>query len=132
VFASIPEPLDLKRDRETLLRAVAAERDQQRAAPLSHDEAMSALCTQTAQRYFSQPKGTDRALLEALSQTASKTRPPYSRLAAVMTVVSSIQQAATLQALLDPKARAVGIGLAQGTRADTVDDAIVVVLLLGY
>lgn len=132
VFARIPTRLDADDDRAAWLQTVAAQRDKQGRKPLSHDEAMSALCDAAARRYFGAPEISDRALLEQLTRSADATHPPYKRLTAIMTVVTSVEEAAALEPLSDPKARAVGIGLAQGTRASTVDDAIAVVVLVGY
>jgi hypothetical protein len=56
----------------------------------------------------------------------------YAKLGALMTVVASVDEAATIDTLLDPAARALGLGLAQGTRADTYENAIAVVALIGY
>jgi hypothetical protein len=49
-----------------------------------------------------------------------------------MTVVAALDEVAGIEALFDPRARALGVGVAQGSREDTVDDAIAVVILIGY
>jgi hypothetical protein len=49
-----------------------------------------------------------------------------------MTVVSAAEEATNIETLLDPKARGLGLGLAQGTRSDTIENAIAVVALIGY
>jgi hypothetical protein len=49
-----------------------------------------------------------------------------------MTLVSSLDEAAAIAELLDPAARAVGLGVAQGSRPDTIENAIAVVAILAY
>lgn len=132
VFTRVPERLgDLDDARDELLSRLASKREAGGLREARHDEKMSDLCAAAAREYFA--SGTqDRPLIEALSRKAAGTKLPYKRLGAMMMVVSSIEQASEVAALLDPEAKGIGIGIAQGTRRDTVENAIAVVVLLGY
>lgn len=131
VFVYQPEVIDVAAARGELLARLAQKRKAAGLADARHDEAMSALCAATAREYFA-GEAKERPLIEALSRKAAGAKLPYERLGALMLVVTSIDQASQVAALLDPKAKGIGIGLAQGTRSDTVENAIAVVVLLGY
>ena len=49
-----------------------------------------------------------------------------------MVLVSSLDEAAAVEGLLDPSVRALGLGVAQGSRPDTFENAIAVVVVLAY
>ena len=131
VFTVLPERIDAEDARDELVDRLAKKREAAGLAEARHDEDMSELCAAAARDYFA-GRGKERPLIEALSRKAANTKLPYQRLAALMLVVTSIEQASAVAALLDPKAKGIGIGIAQGTRSDTVENAIAVVVLLGY
>ena len=49
-----------------------------------------------------------------------------------MAVVTDLSEAGSLEPALDGEVRYVGVGVAQGTRADSGANAIAVVILLGW
>jgi len=131
VFTHVAQRIDPEDAADDLMELLA---DKRRAAGMRdapHDEAMSELCAAAAREYFASD-AQERPLIEALSRKAAKMKLPYQRLGAMMLVVSSIRQASEVAALLDRDAKGIGIGIAQGTRRDTVDNAIAVVVLIGY
>ena len=133
VFVRLAEPIDLDDAPDDLLEAINRERERRKLEELDEDEALSALCAATAREYFAAPKGrTRQQMVEQLNRKAASKQGPYSQIAALLTVVTTVEEAATIGAMLDPRVRALGIGVAQGTRPDTVENAIVVVVLLGY
>lgn len=131
LFTQLPEPIDVEHGRDELAKRLAAKRKAAGLKEARDDQLMSRLCMETAQEFFSSG-AKERPLIEALSRKAASARLPYERVGALMLVVTSIEQASEVAALLDPKAKGIGIGVAQGTRDDTVDNAIAVVVLLGY
>jgi uncharacterized protein YkwD len=131
LFTQLPEPIDVEQARERLAEALAEKRKAAGYKEARDDEVMSALCTATAHEFFASGS-KERPLIEALSRKAAGARLPYERVGALMLLVTSIEQASEVAALLDPKAKGIGIGVAQGTRSDTVENAIAVVVLLGY
>jgi len=131
LFTQLPEPIDVEQGRDELAERLAAKRKAAGLKEARDDELMSELCTATAREYFASD-AKERPLIEALSRKAAGARLPYNRVGALMLVVTSIEQASEVAALLDPKAKGIGIGVAQGTRSDTVENAIAVVVLLGY
>jgi uncharacterized protein YkwD len=132
VFTQLPEPLgDLDDARDELIELLAQKRKANGLKDARHDEKMSELCAAAAREFFASG-AEERPLIEALSRKAAGSKLAYERLGALMMVVSSIQQASEVAALLDPKAKGIGVGIAQGTRSDTAENAIAVVVLLGY
>lgn len=133
VFARMAEKIDLDDASERLLEAVNRERKRLGRKPLTLNDTLNTLCSRTADAFFDAAPGSpNQPLVEALSREAGQRKLPYTRLAALMTIVTALDEAAALDALLDPKARGVGLGVAQGTRTDTPQNAIAVVALIGY
>jgi uncharacterized protein YkwD len=133
VFVRLAAKIDVDDAPEDLLDAINRERERRKREPIEEDERLAALCAATAHEYFSAPAGrTRQQMVEQLNRKAAGKPGRYTQLAALLTVVTTLEEAATIEALLDPKARAVGIGVAQGTRPDTIENAIAIVVLIGY
>jgi len=133
VFVSRSLPIDVGDAPDELLDLINAERVRRGARPLVADSSMAALADGTASAFFAGGSQSRQQLVEALNRkAASKPSARYTRLAALLTVVGSLAEARAIDALLDPQARAVGFGVAQGTRPDTIPNAIVIVALVAY
>lgn len=118
---------------EELLEAINAARGRRGARPLVFDTALASLAGETARAYFDAPPSAQRQqFAEQLNRKAASTRRPYTRIASLLAVVTALDEATALDALLDPKARAVGLGVDQGTRPDGVENAIAVAAVIGY
>jgi uncharacterized protein YkwD len=131
VFTHLAERIDAEDARDQLIELLASKRAASGLKEARHDEVLSELCEAAAREFFAS-QAQERPLIEGLSRKAAASKLPYQRLGALMMVVTSIEQASQVSALLDPKAKGIGIGVAQGTRSDTVENAIAVVVLLGY
>lgn len=132
LFLRRARKLDLGDADEQLRDAIDAARSKAGSSRLELDRDLSALCDDTARRFFGKGRPSREQLLDELQRRAAKLHTRYSRMAAVITVVSGIAEAASVEAFLQPRARALGLGLAQGTRADTVDNGIAIVALVAY
>jgi uncharacterized protein YkwD len=132
VFTRIPERIEPGAARDELIERLAKARAARGLPAQRHDEAMSALCEKAARRFFAEPALQERPLLEALSAQAAKAGLRYQRLSALMLLATSIEEASEVAALLDPKLKAIGLGIAQGSRPDSAEGAIAVVALLAY
>jgi uncharacterized protein YkwD len=134
VFVRLAKKIDTGRAPQQLLDAINAARAKRGARALANDANLAAMSAATADAYFSAPVSRSRQdMTEQLNRKAAQqSGGRYTRLAALMTVVTELDEAASITALLDPQARGVGIGVAQGTRSDSVENALVVVMLIGY
>jgi uncharacterized protein YkwD len=133
VFVRRALPIDVGDAPDELLDLINAERVRRGARPLVADSTMAAHAGDTARAFFAGSSQSRQQLVEALNRkAAAKPSARYSRLAALLTVVGALSEARAIDALLDPQARAVGFGVAQGTRPDTIPNAIVLVALVAY
>lgn len=132
VFARFSRPTDLKEATAQLLQGIAREREKRGLPALQHDSALSERCARAAVSFFQPPLPTKEQVIARLNHDAAATKPRYAQLLAASVVIGSIDEAVQLEPWFDPKARALAIGLAQGTRADTFDNAIIVVALVAY
>jgi uncharacterized protein YkwD len=118
---------------DELLDIINAERVRRGVSPLRADSALAELADATARGYFAPAPLANDELVAALSRkAAAQSASRYKGTAALLTVVSALPDARGITALLDPKVRAVGFGVAQGTRRDSMPHAIVVVAVLGF
>lgn len=117
--------------RDELLSRINAKRKSLRRAPLTSDDTLNELAQQTAARYFKQPAPDDQALMQSVRDELLQVKLPARSVGAVLTVASSLQELSELDAVLESGLKLVGIGLAQGTRPDTPENALCAVLLLG-
>ncbi|MFI5308605.1 MAG: CAP domain-containing protein [Polyangiales bacterium] len=133
LFARFAKPIAVESAAAQLRETVNRERTRRRLRPLATDAGLSELCGQAARDFFQgDARESQRDLVQHLSQRAAASHPPYRRLGTLMTIVTSLDEAAVLAALYDPDARALGLGVAQGSRSDTLDNAIAIVALIGY
>lgn len=132
VFARFAQPIDPRRASAQLLAAIARARSAHGHKPLQHDAALSELCERAAQRFFQDAALSKEQLVEQLNQEAAATHPRYAQLLGAAVLITAVEDAGTVGPWLDPKARAIALGLAQGTRSDTYENAILLVALVGY
>lgn len=131
LFMRVARRIDVDDAPDRLLARIRAARAQRHLRALADDDALAEVCADAADAFFDSNASREE-LSARLGSTAQALRLPYRRMRAVVLVTDALDQAAKLDAFLDPDATAIGIGVAQGTRADTTPDAIVVVALLAY
>lgn len=132
VFARFAQPTDLAAAQAQLIAAIASERKRRGLGALKHDETLSERCTRAAHSFFQAQAPSKEQVIERLNRDAAATGPRYSQLLAAAVVIGGIDEATRLDPWFDPKARALALGLAQGTRSDTFENAIILVALIGY
>jgi uncharacterized protein YkwD len=132
VYVRRAAKIDVDDAPDQLLEVINAERERRGMRALVQDESMAALANGTARQFFASRDSSRQQLVEALNRKAAARPSRYTRIAALLTVVSMLSEARGIEPLLEPQARAVGFGVAQGTRPDTVPDAIAIVALLAY
>jgi uncharacterized protein YkwD len=115
-----------------LLERVNSARRSRGARPLELDDNLSRVASEAAARFFAEPGVTEQTVLDDASASLRRFAIQFRRVGGVMTIVTSLDEAAQLEPVLDGEVRYVGIGVAQGTRADTSDNAILIVYLLGW
>jgi uncharacterized protein YkwD len=133
VFVRLARKVDVDEAAAELIAGINRARTKRGARPLERDAALDEFCAETARDFFQRNDGaSSRQRLDRLNLKARSAATRYARMAGVITVVVAAKDAAELDLFLDKHARGIGLGLAQGTRADTVENAIAVVALVGY
>lgn len=107
-----------------LLSAINRQRAGQRRSELQENGPLTAAARGAVKRCF-EPAG-DAAVMDALRSSL----PAGTRVSVVLSVASSLEDLAGLQALQEPGARQIGLGLAQGERADTPPNSLCALVLL--
>lgn len=114
-----------------LLAAINARRKQLGRSALRSEPALTSLATRTSNRYFKRPPPADEALMQSVRSELAGIKLEVRSVGAVLTVAGSLDELSEIDAVLDPNARLIGLGISQGTRADTASNAICAVFLLG-
>ncbi len=115
---------------QRVLELVNRARAARKLAPLQQDAELSPIAAAAARRYFAPTAPSDAQVMAETQQALERPSKKARRIAGLLTVVGGVDELAGLDALLAPSAHMLGIGLAQGTRADTFTNAICAVLLV--
>lgn len=133
VFVRVSERLDLSRAPSRLLEGINARRQALGRRPVRLDASLSQRAQAGAEAFFrggGQPPGQE-AVLDEVNESLRRFSLAYSRIGAVMAIVTAVDDAAALEPVLDEGPQVVGIGLAQGDRPD-LGRVIAVVVVLGW
>jgi uncharacterized protein YkwD len=129
LFAEFPERIELASAKPELLSMVNAARVKRGAATVALDSGLCALAGQAAERFVRDPAATEQTVLAATDRELGHFSLAYRRVHSVLVLARRLQDAAALEPGLDPAARGLGIGIAQGERAGA--SVLAVVLLVG-
>ncbi len=132
LFIRLAAAIDVDDAPERLLAALNAARAKRGAAALLADDGLADLAGGAAQAYFRGEGATEDARKQldlALRRKATQTGRPY---ASLITELTALDEVASIEGLLDKKARTIGFGVAQGTRPGGMDNAIALVVCIGY
>lgn len=132
MFFRIPRAIDTAAAPATLLASINRARTARGATEAEEDPNLSRAAAEAAQRYLADASATDTEVLDEATGAVRRYAIAYRRVGGVLTVVSTLDEAATLEPTFDPAVGALGIGVAQGTRADLPPNSVVVVYLLAF
>jgi uncharacterized protein YkwD len=116
LFARLDQSLDASLAEPNLLSELNAARAQRGYSALTLDRDLSDVARSGAQQFFADPHATEQSVVDHTHEQLSRFAVAYSRVNAVLAVTRELTQVATLEPTLDPEARGVGIGIAQGER----------------
>lgn len=132
VFVRINRAIDAAAAPGTLLERINAARASRSARPLAIDENLQAAASQAARDYFAQPSMSQQDAVDQASTAVRRFAIQFRRIGGVMAIVTTLEEAATLEPTFDTDLRYVGIGVAQGDRPDQPPGSIAVVILLAW
>jgi len=132
MFFRIALAIDTSTAPATLLEQINRARAARSAGAVEIDPNLSRAAATAAQQYLDEPTSTDTDVLDDATASLRRFAIAYRRVGGVLAVVSSIDEAATLEPTFDPTVSTVGIGVAQGNRPGIPPNSIVVVYLLAW
>ena len=101
-----------------LLDRINAARRARSAGALELDENLQAASMQAARDFFARPDMTQQQAVDQASAAVRRFAIQFRRIGGVMAIVTTLEEAATLEPTFDSDLRFVGIGVAQGDRPD--------------
>lgn len=132
VFIRVVVELDPETAADDAIERLGEQRKAGRLPDIDRDDTLDELATRGAAHYFSNSSPSQGAVMQYVDRAMRKASLPYKEVQVLGLVGSSIDLS-QVEALLDPKVRAIGIGFAQGRRADAkVNPVTIAVVLLAY
>jgi uncharacterized protein YkwD len=131
LFVRLTPRIDVDEGREHLLDGIDAARGRMRLPALARDDALAKACAAAAREFFASSVSREE-LSTRLGHAARALRRPYARLRVIVLVTDALDAAEAHEVFLDAGARAIGLAIAQGTRADTTPGTLVITAVLGY
>ena len=132
VFLRFAQAIDVAAGPAEVLAAINTARAARGATALEAEENLRAAAQEAAEAFFSEPTLTQSDVVDRAGAGLRRFAMLFRRIGGVMAVVTSLDEASTLEPTFEEDLDYVGIGVAQGTRADTGENAIAVVIMLGW
>jgi uncharacterized protein YkwD len=132
VFLRFAQAIDVAAAPAEVLAAINRARSGRGASVLEAEENLRTAAQDAAQAFFDDPSLTQDDVVERAGGSLRRFAMLFRRVGGVMAVVSTLDEASTLEPTFDPDLDFVGIGVAQGTRPDVGENAIAVVIMLGW
>jgi uncharacterized protein YkwD len=132
VFVRINRAIDTASAPNELLEHINGARRSRRAEALELDQNLQAAAMQAARDFFAHPNMTQQEAVDQASAAVRRFAIQFRRIGGVMAIVTTLEEAATLEPTFDADLRFVGIGVAQGDRPDQPPGSIAVVILLAW
>lgn len=132
VFLRFAQAIDVAAAPAEVLAAINRARSGRGAGELQAEENLRTAAQDAAQAFFDEPSLSQDDVVERAGGSMRRFAMLFRRVGGVMAVVSSLDEASTLEPTFDPDLDFVGIGVAQGSRPDVGENAIAVVIMLGW
>lgn len=132
VFLRVAREVDTAAAPAHLLEAMNRARTARGARALTVEPNLETAAQNAAAAYFTDSTLTTQTAVDQASASMRRYAIAFRRVGGVMAVVSEVDEAGQLEPTLADDVDYVGIGVAQGTRADTEPNAITVVIMLGW
>jgi uncharacterized protein YkwD len=132
VFLRFARPIDVASAPQTVLDAINRARTARGAHALESEQNLQHAADEAARAFFANPSMTTQDAVDQASTAMRRFSIAFRRLGGVMAVVTVLDEATELEPSFEEDVNYVGIGVAQGTRPDTGENAIAVVIMLGW
>jgi uncharacterized protein YkwD len=132
VFLRFAQPIDVASAPQTVVDAINRARTARGAQAMRSDPNLAAAADEAARAFFTNPSMTTQDAVDQASTSLRRFSLQFRRLGGVMAVVTALSEATELEPSFEADVDSVGVGVAQGTRPDTGENAIAVVIMLGW
>jgi uncharacterized protein YkwD len=132
VYVNIAAEIDITTAPARILEHANRARNLRSRRELQVEDSLSEAAQTAAQEFFIHSDRSQQDTVFRASEAVGHLGIAFSRVGGVMVVVERLEDALALEHTLDPEARFIGIGVAQGSRFDTPANAIAVVILMAY
>ncbi|MFK7990053.1 MAG: CAP domain-containing protein [Sandaracinaceae bacterium] len=132
VFIRMAEEVNLDGAAPRLVEQINRSRSARGAPPVELEDHLSEAAQAAAEAFFEDASLSQQDTVDDATASLRRFAIAYRRMGGVMAVVADPAEAAALEPTLEAGIRAVGIGVAQGTRADTGPNAIAVVIVIAW
>ena len=132
LFLRFAHPIDVAAGPASVLELINHARTARGAHAMRADANLAAAADAAAREFFTTPTMTTQDAVDHASTSLRRFSLQFRRLGGVMAVVTALEEAGELEPSFDADVDSVGIGVAQGTRPDTGENAIAVVIMLGW
>lgn len=132
VFLRFAQPIDVAAAPQTVLDAINHARIARGASAVTMEPNLERAADAAAREFFTDSSITTQDAVDHASTAMRRFSLAFRRLGGVMAVVTVLDEATELEPSFEADVDYVGIGVAQGTRPDTGENAIAVVIMLGW
>jgi uncharacterized protein YkwD len=132
VFLRFAQAIDVAAAPAEVLAAINRAREARGAGALEAEENLRTAAQEAAEAFFTEPTLTQSDVVDRAGASMRRFAMLFRRVGGVMAVVSTLEEASTLEPTFEADLDYVGIGVAQGTRPDVGENAIAVVIMLGW
>lgn len=129
IFVALPEHIEPATAKPRLLSLVNEARARRGVPTLVLDTGLCSVADQAAERFMRDPTKTEQAVLTETDREISHFSLAYRRVSSLLVTARQLQDAAALEAALDPAASGIGLGIVQGERGGK--SVLTVVMLVG-
>ncbi len=132
VFLRFAQPIDVAAAPQTVLDAINRARTARGASTVQMEPNLQQAADAAAHEFFTTPTLTTQDAVDHASTAMRRFSLAFRRIGGVMAVVTVLDEALELEPSFQEDVDYVGIGVAQGSRPDTGENAIAVVIMLGW
>jgi hypothetical protein len=132
LLSRLPVPIRTDLAPASLLARINQNRSARATPALAPDPLLARVAAATSTGFFEHPERDQASAVGQANEQLARQALRYGRVEALMVVIDELDEAAALEPVLSSDADAVGIGVAQGFRADTGSQSIAVTLVLGW
>lgn len=132
VFLRFALPIDVAAAPGAVLEAINRARVARGASALEAEENLRSVAQSAADAFFAEPTLTQEDTVNRASADLRRFSMMFRRVGGVMAVVTTLEEATTLEPTFEEGLSYVGIGVAQGSREDTGSNSIAVVIMFGW